>query len=115
MESNVLCFSSFKEAINERREVIEESEGIGSQGEALAIEYDTKPHILSVVAKEKIFDKIPSYRFVISEGEWDAEFEGDEPFNFEVRVKGTDISAYGKTLDSAWIRMSAVLVEEEMI
>lgn len=108
MESNVISISNFRGS-NSRV-----STQAINQDQVLALKNEIETHNFVEVVKDKIFATISNYRFVVEHGIWDGEFEGSEPFTVRVRLKGTDISGYGNNEASAWLRMSATLIDEGM-
>lgn len=110
METNVVSLSEFK-----HRKTINSIQTASNGQEALAIDEFTTDSEMLEMLKERLFSLIPEYRFVTEEGIWDGEYEDSEPYTIRVRLKGTDFSGYGHNIDSAWYRMSATLIEEELV
>ena len=106
---NVISLSKFKDAKTKTNIQVQNIE------QALALDFQAETFELLDTLKDRIFEKMPEYRFVIEDGIWDGEFEDSEPFTLRVRVKGTDIEGYGNTESGAWFRMMATLCDEGLI
>lgn len=117
MDSNVISLSDFREKKSQRVELINLA---STFSDALAIEEQISPeeylHEIATRVKERIFKKIPEYRFLIEDGLWeDREDEENESYIVRVRMKGTDIAGHGRNVSSAWIMLSAKLTVEGML